>query len=75
MEGRLPKCVLRVKVDTVFFQCARAIHRSRLWHPDSLRSRDSLPSTGTMLSALTDAAIDAHTYDGALPQRQQSTLY
>jgi hypothetical protein len=40
-----------------------------------VRSRDSLPSTGTMLSALTDAAIDAHTYDRDLPQRQRSTLY
>jgi PPOX class probable FMN-dependent enzyme len=75
MEGKPPKCVLRIQVDTVFFQCARAIHRSRLWQPESIRSRDSLPSTGTMLSALTEAAIDAQTYDRELPERQRSTLY
>jgi hypothetical protein len=62
-------------VDKVFFQCARAIQRSRLWKPDAIRSRDSLPSTGTMLSALTDAAIDGEAYDRELPARQMSTLY
>ncbi|RQP25871.1 pyridoxamine 5'-phosphate oxidase family protein [Piscinibacter terrae] len=75
MQGQRPKCVLRISVDTVFFQCARAIHRSRLWKPDAIRSRDSLPSTGTMLSALTDAAIDGEAYDRELPARQASTLY
>jgi PPOX class probable FMN-dependent enzyme len=75
MEGKPPKCVLQIKVDAVFFQCARAIHRSRLWQPDSLRTRDSLPSTGTMLSALTESAIDAQSYDRDLPERQRDTLY
>ncbi|MEO6063860.1 MAG: MSMEG_1061 family FMN-dependent PPOX-type flavoprotein, partial [Thermoflexales bacterium] len=31
MEGKLPKCVVVIRVDTVFYQCARAIHRSKLW--------------------------------------------
>lgn len=28
VQGQLPKCVIVVKVETVFFQCARAIQRS-----------------------------------------------
>lgn len=75
MQGKPPACVLRIAVETVFFQCARAIQRSRLWHPDSIRARDSLPSPGTILSALTEAAIDADAYDRELPERQRRTLY
>lgn len=29
VEGHLPNCVLVIKVESVFFQCARAIHRSK----------------------------------------------
>ena len=31
VNGQPPKCVIVVDVETVFFQCARAIQRSRLW--------------------------------------------
>jgi len=31
VQGQPPKCVLVVSVQTVFFQCARAIQRSALW--------------------------------------------
>ena len=75
MQGKPPNCVLRIAVDTVFFQCARAIQRSRLWQPDAIQARGSLPSAGTMLSALTHASIDADTYDRELPERQRRTLY
>jgi PPOX class probable FMN-dependent enzyme len=75
MQDKLPKCVLEISVDTVFFQCARAIHRSKLWEgiPDDLRK--SVPTPGAILEALTDAAIDGTTYDQELPARQKSTLY
>jgi len=75
MQGKPPSCVLRIAVDAVFFQCARAIQRSRLWDAASVRERSSLPSTGTILSALTQASIDADTYDRELPERQRRTLY
>lgn len=76
VEGKPPKCVLVIQVDSVFFQCARAIHRSRLWAPvDSAALRQSLPSAGTILESLTDAAIDGEQYDRDLPARQRETLY
>ena len=73
MNGNLPRCVVVIKVETVFFQCARAIHRSRLWQSD--RPERAIPSVGTILEALTDAAIDGRKYDQELPERQRSTLY
>ena len=75
VNGKAPATVLVVKVDTVFFQCSKALVRSRLWDAAAQVDRRSLPSTGTMLSALTEATIDADTYDQALPARVQANLY
>lgn len=75
MQGKPPKCVLVIKVETVFFQCARAIQRSQLWQGIENPQLNQLPSTGTMLAALTDDAIDGEKYDRELPARQEATLY
>ena len=74
VEGKRPICVLRIAIDKVFFQCARAILRSRLWHPQEHDSA-GVPTAGTMLAALTRGGIDGDSYDSALPKRQRETLY
>ena len=74
MEGKLPHCVMVIDVESVFFQCARAIQRSKLWQAAS-QSRPDVPTPGAMLQALTAAAIDGEQYDRELPARQKSTLY
>lgn len=71
--GALPRCVLVIAVDSVYFQCARAIQRSRLW--GEAPARPDVPTPGAILSALTDAAFDGAAYDRELPARQQATLY
>lgn len=75
MQGKPPKCVLEISVETVFFQCARAVQRSKIWEgiPDEVRRK--VPTPGAILEALTDSAIDGATYDRELPARQKSTLY
>ncbi len=75
VQGQLPKCVIVIKVETVFFQCARAIQRSGLWQPPAADARAGLPSTGTMLASLTASVIDGEKYDRELPERQRTTLY
>lgn len=75
MQGKAPKCVLEISVETVFFQCARAIQRSRLWEGIPEELRKTVPTPGTILEALTHSAIDGETYDRELPARQKSTLY
>ena len=74
VEGKRPLCVLRIAIDKVFFQCARATLRSRLWHPQE-HDRASVPTAGAMLAALTRGGIDGDSYDSALPKRQRETLY
>ncbi len=75
VDGKAPQCVLMVQVETVFFQCARAILRSRLWDPAARQERSALPSAGAMLGSLTSGQIDGEQYDRELPARQRSTLY
>jgi uncharacterized protein len=75
MQGKLPKCVLKISVETIFFQCARAIQRSKIWEgiPDAVRQ--AVPTPGAILEALTASSIDGAKYDRELPERQKSTLY
>ena len=75
VDGRPPRCVLVVRVEAVFFQCARAVQRSGLWRPPPPELARKVPTPGAMLAALTDGGIDAGTYDRDLPARQRETLY
>ncbi|HKG91404.1 MAG TPA: MSMEG_1061 family FMN-dependent PPOX-type flavoprotein, partial [Gemmatimonadaceae bacterium] len=75
MQGQPPKCVLVIRVEHVYFQCARAILRSRLWEPAAPGVRERVPSPGAILEAITDARIDGAAYDRELPERLRTTLY
>lgn len=75
VDGKLPKCVIIVTVESAYFQCARAIARSKLWQTASAENRPSVPSAGQILEALSNAQIDGAQYDSDLPQRQRATLY
>lgn len=75
MQGKPPKCVLVVTVDRIYFQCPKALVRSRLWSKDAQVSPSELPSTGEMLQAITQGGIDGRAYDQAYPQRLTETIY
>ncbi|MCW0396234.1 hypothetical protein NB696_002363 [Xanthomonas sacchari] len=72
---RLPRSVIVVHIEAVYFHCAKAIVRSQLWDPARHLPRDRLPSPGTMHAHLADGAFDAETYDRELPQRTRDALY
>lgn len=75
VDGKLPRSVLVVKVEAVYFQCSRAVVRSALWDASRHAVRSELPSPGTILSALTQAGIDGAAYDRDLPGRLATSLY
>jgi PPOX class probable FMN-dependent enzyme len=75
VEGKLPRSVIVVHVDTVFFQCARAIFRSKLWDPARHIERSSLPSLGTIVADVSKGSFDAKKYDEGLYERLKSGLY
>lgn len=75
INNQPPKTVLRIAVKSVFFQCSRAVIRSKLWDPAVQIERQRLPSTGTILSQISQSEFDGEAYDKALPERLKNTLY
>src|SRR5258708_15186479 len=75
VEGKEPRSVLVIAVETVYFQCSRAVVRADLWNPEKHASRAALPSTGAILAALSNARLSGESYDRALPERVKATLY
>ena len=75
VAGKLPRSVIVIAVDTAFFQCSRAIFRSKLWDPAQHIVRTSLPSLGTMVADISRSGFDAESYDKGLYERLKSSLY
>lgn len=74
VQGNLPVTVIVVTVESVYFQCARAITRARLWDQASQLHPSAVPTAGEMTRS-GDATFDAVSYDAALAERQRKTLY
>jgi len=75
VDGKSPRAVLVVSVERVFYQCAKAIVRSKLWDPSRHIDRKSLPSNGTILAELTEGRLGGEAHDREAPARLKATLY
>jgi uncharacterized protein len=73
--GKVPRSVIVVTVDRVYFQCAKAIVRSRLWDPSAQIDRSTLPTPGTILAAISNGAIGGPEHDRTAPERMRATIY
>ena len=74
-QGKLPRSVIVMSVERVYFQCPKALVRSELWNPAKHVARSALPSAGTILAALTAGAVGGAEYDAAYPARLKETIY
>lgn len=75
INGKLPRSVLVVSVQRVYFQCQKALARSRLWDPDARVERSRLPTAGQILQALSGSDFDAANYDRGYSQYMRETIY
>jgi uncharacterized protein len=75
MNGKVPKCVLVVTVEKAYFQCTKAIIRSKLWDPASKVDRKTLPTPGSILAELTDGKMGGPEHDRLAPERIKQTIY
>lgn len=75
VNGKTPRAVLVVTVDRIYYQCAKAIVRSKLWDPARQVERKSLPSSGMILAELTGGKLGGEAHDRAAPERLKATLY
>ena len=75
INGKAPKCVLVVTVETAYFQCTKAIIRSKLWDPASKVDRKTLPTPGSIIAELTDGKMGGPEHDRLAPERIKETIY
>jgi predicted pyridoxine 5'-phosphate oxidase superfamily flavin-nucleotide-binding protein len=75
IDGKAPRTVIVVTVDRIYYQCAKAIVRSKLWDASRHVERKSLPSAGTILADLTQGKMGGPEHDRTVPERLKATLY
>ena len=75
VEGKPPATVIVVTIESVYFQCARAVTRSGLWDASTWIDPSSVPTAGQMTKGARAPEFDAEAYDEALRERQARTLW
>ena len=75
VNSKLPRCVLIVHIESIYFHCSKAIVRSKLWDETTKIDRSSLPSTGTIIAELSQGKLGGETYDREAPERIKAQLY
>jgi PPOX class probable FMN-dependent enzyme len=75
MQGKPPRCVMVIAVEQVFYQCAKALVRSKLWDPSIQVERSTLPTPGKILAELTSGKLGGAEHDRLAPERMKATIY
>ena len=75
MNGKTPRSVIIVTADRVYFQCQKALARSRLWDPEAQVERKELPTAGKILQSLSRDEFDGEAYDRNYPEHLKKTIY
>jgi PPOX class probable FMN-dependent enzyme len=75
MQGKAPRVVLVIAVEKVFFQCAKALVRSKLWDPSLHVERATLPTAGKILAEISGGKLGGDEHDRLAPERMKATIY
>lgn len=75
VEGKAPRSVVVIEVDSVYFQCARALIRADLWNPARFVDASCLPTPGQMLAEASENRLGGEEYDRAWPERARKSLW
>ncbi|MGE8504816.1 MAG: pyridoxamine 5'-phosphate oxidase family protein [Pseudomonas sp.] len=73
-QGKLPRSVLRIHIDSCYFQCSKAAVRSGLWDASRQVERASLPSAGDIFRCIYEE-FDIEAYERDMQQRLRTALY
>jgi uncharacterized protein len=75
VEGKAPRSVIVFRIETIYFQCSRAVLRAGLWDVESRVAPESLPSPGRILAALTAERVGGEKYDREWPERARNSMW
>jgi len=70
-----PRCVIRITVRELYFQCARAVLRAGLWDPATYVDPASLPTPGQILADMSNGETGGAAYDRDWPERAAKTMW
>lgn len=77
-RGKLPKSVLVISIQEIYFHCAKAITRSKLWDSESQLDRNIMPSLGKILMQQIDPSKsegEVKKVEELIEDRAKTTLY
>jgi hypothetical protein len=75
IDGKSPRSVLVVTVERVYYQCPKAIVRSKMWDTSTWIERKTLPTSGKILAAITDGKAGGDKHDEGYSEYLKATLY
>ena len=75
VDSKVPRTVIVMTVEEIYFQCARAIVRSDLWNPQRHVNPADLPTPGQILAEMSENRVGGADYDRAWPERARQTLW
>lgn len=75
VQGKQPKTVILVTIESVYVHCPKAFLRSHLWETVAQAERRPVPSLGQMLQSISRGAVNAEAYDRDAPAHNREGLY
>ena len=75
VDQKEPRSVIVIKTNAIYFQCGRAMVRSRLWDQEAQIDPKSLPTPGDVLAELSKGKIGGKRYDEEWEDRANATLW
>jgi PPOX class probable FMN-dependent enzyme len=75
VNGKAPKLGILVAIDAVFFQCAKALIRSKLWHPKTPIKRSEFPSFGQIARDQRRPHLTVEEVEGQIQESYRTRLY
>ena len=74
MEDKLPRSAVVISIGEIYFQCARALMRARIWDRDAWPDAADLPTPGSLMRELKQD-FDSESYDREWPERAKSSMW
>ena len=75
MNGKEPRSVIVIRTMAVYFQCGRAVLRSRLWDSQAQVDPSTIPTPGDVLAELSQGSVGGPNYDAEWNERANKTLW
>jgi PPOX class probable FMN-dependent enzyme len=75
VQGKAPALGIRIEIDTVFFHCAKALKRSRLWDAEAQIDRGEFPRYGQVIKDQRDPGGSADEIEDYIQTNYKTEMY